>query len=131
MPFATADDLETRTGRTFTVAQTATATLLVELASELIADTCGKTVAALDADDTPILRIVCIEVAARAMANPDGLASSNERLGAWASTKNFREAGLYLTDLEERLTRRAVFGSSTGSARVASTATEVYDFLYS
>lgn len=131
MAFADASDLETRTGRTFTTAQTATAELLVDLASELVADACGKTVAALSESYAPVLRIVTIEVASRAMANPDGLASSNERLGAWAATKNFREAGLSLTDLEERLVRRAVFGSNSGSSRPTSTATEVYDYLYS
>ena len=131
MAFATTSDLASRTGRTFTAAQTTTATLLLDLASELIAESTGKTVAQLDADDTPILRIVCLEIAARSMANPDGLASSNERLGAWAATKNFRDAGMYLTDLEERLVRRAVFGSNSGSSRPTSTATEVYDYLYS
>lgn len=75
-------------------------------------------VAEADIDPMPrILRFVAVEVAVRGMANPSGLASRSEALGAASQTERFRDdGGLWLTDSECRLVREAVLGQLSGTA---------------
>lgn len=133
--FATRTDVQTRLGRLLTAAEADQADLLLELATGALAEACDK-----DTDWatalTPVpemLRILCMEVVVRVLLNPAGLKSGSESLGAYSRSGTYADGAgaLALTDHEERLARRAVHGSNSGSSRPASTATEVYDFLYS
>jgi hypothetical protein len=130
--FATTTDIATRLTRTLTAAEDAAAGLLLEGATGLIADACGKDDDWADSlDPVPsVLRFVCIEAVSRALANPQNVASLQETLGAHSYAVRFRDlqngGGLYLTGHEERMVRRAVFGRTTGSARVESVADELY-----
>jgi hypothetical protein len=124
--FATPEDVAARRVATFTDEDTATAAFLVNAATAVIVDAAGKTDDwALALDPVPrILKYLCVEVAARAMANPDSVRSVSEQLGAYQESVSFRDAavggGLLLTSVEELLVRRAVYGRTSGSVRVAS-----------
>lgn len=136
MTFATADDIAQRRGRTFTEDERAMADLLCEAATAVITDAAGKTDAWADTlDPVPrILKFVAIEVVARVMPNPDGLRSFQEQLGAYSHSESYRDVatggGLLLTQSEVLLVRRAVWGTTSGSVKVASAATEIADLLY-
>lgn len=128
MPYAEASDIETRLrprlGREFTDDEEAAADLLCEAASAVIDDAVGQT----PKDVPPVLRFIAIEVVCRAMANPQGLISEQEGLGAYSYAQRFASgegAGLWLTELEERMARRAVYGSLTGSVEVESIASDI------
>lgn len=131
MAFATGEDVATRLGRDLTADETAQAEFLTELATGLIAGACGKN-DAWAAALTPvpsILNLYCVELAVRSMPNPTGLASQTESLGQYSHTERFRDSAageaMALTDLEERVIRRAVFGTNSGSAKTESIATEI------
>lgn len=135
MAFATAEDVATRLARTLSDAETASAELLVDLASEVIAAACDTSVDALSAEDTPVLRVVCVELACRALANPENVAGKSEALGAYNYSKTFRgvadaSTALALTETETNLVRRAVFKLLSGSSRPESTSDELYDYVY-
>ncbi len=132
--FATRGDVETRLGKSLTTAEADQVDLLLVLATGAIAEACDKDLEwANTLDPVPtMLRILCIEVTARVVLNPGALKSGSESLGAYSRSGTYATSGqIELTDHEERLARRAVFGSNSASSRPASTATEVYDFLYS
>lgn len=133
MAFADATDVATRLGRDLTADEAAQATYLAELATALIAAACDKTdawAAALSPVPT-ILSLFCVELVARSMPNPAGLLSLSETLGQYSSTQRFRDAaaggGMALSELEERVIRRAVFGTNSGSVKTESLATELAD----
>lgn len=123
MAFATVQNVGDRLGRPLTTGEQTSVELLIELATAGIVD-------ALDKDDawaaalTPVPKViegVCIEAAARALANPNSLKSLQEQLGQHNYTATFRDdAGIYLTDFERRLVRRAVYGPGIGSVQVGS-----------
>jgi hypothetical protein len=122
MAFATAADVEKklkpRLGRAFTADETAAAALLLDGASAVIEVAIDKTEADLGADKPTVLRFIAIEVVARAMANPSGLASEQEGLGAYSHAERYltEGGGLWLTELEERMARSAVHGQLSGTA---------------
>lgn len=133
MAFATAEDIATRLGRDLTAAEGGQAELLIELATGLIAGACGKD-DAWAAAYTPvpaIVKLFCVELVVRSMPNAAALESVSESLGQYSTTQRFRDAaaggGMALSDLEERVIRRAVFGSNSGSAKTESVATELAD----
>lgn len=134
MAFATTSDLETRLGRTFTEAQDAQASMLLDLATSAIAGACDKDDdwAATVTDIPPAVRVVCIEAAVRAMVNPDGVRSRSETLGTYTLAESYTTqasgAGLELTDREERAVRRAVFGTSSATVRPDSLIDDLGDF---
>lgn len=133
MAFADVTDVATRLGRDLTSDEGGQATYLLDLATALIAAACDKDDAwAAALSPVPaILNLFCVELVVRGMANPTGLASVSEALGQYSSTQRFREAaaggGMFLSELEERVIRRAVFGSTTASVKTESLATEVAD----
>lgn len=133
-PFATVEELAQRLGRTLTAAEQSQAELLLDLATGVIAGACGKTVAwaATVNPVPPIVRGVCIELVARVLLNPAGVRSQQETLGAYAHSESYAGElmGLALTPAEERLVRRAVFGTDTGSAKTVGLPNEIYDLLY-
>ena len=136
MPFATAEDVATRLGRALTATEAATAEMLIEAATAVIAEAASKNDAWATAL-TPVpnmLKFLAVEVVVRAMANPEALSRFQEQLGAYSSTKAFATVtaggGLMLTDVETNLVRRTVYGTLSGSVRVESLADDVADWVY-
>lgn len=122
MAFATPGDLAIRLRRDLDSADEALAEMLVESATAVIAAELGKTSEWADGLDPipPLLKAVCVEVAARVMENPEQLHSYSEQLGEHQQTKAFRRGvdggDITLTDRETRLVRFAVKGSAAGYA---------------
>lgn len=120
---ATVGDVENRLGRDLTERESTQFAFLLRAASSSI-------YTSLDQDETwtvptnvrQLLRELCIEVAIRAQSNPAALGQESETLGAYSHTHTFaREipgSGLLLTNIEEQLIRRAVYGQNAGTARV-------------
>jgi hypothetical protein len=127
MAYATAADIETRLktrlGRPFTADEIAAAEFLCEGASAVI-DVChGKSELA---DPPTILKFVAVEVVCRAMANPSGLQSEQEGLGAYTHAERYVSDGnLWLKEIEENMVRRAVHGRLSGSSEAASLASDL------
>lgn len=135
--FAAPDDVAARTGVSgYTGAALDRVWSLLELATLEIASAAGKDetwAAAL----TPVpgtLRVICTELVARLLLNPNNASSTTEQLGAYSysetystGSQNDSNAGLELTPDQERRVRRAVFGRTAGSVKVASLATELAD----
>lgn len=122
MAFATTTDVGDRLGRTLTAGEETTVDLLLDLATAVIAEGAGQDddwAAALTPVPT-VLKAICIELTCRALANPNGLDSLAESIGQANYSARFREYGLWLTDYEERLVRRAAGSSQSGSALVKS-----------
>lgn len=126
--FATRTDLAVRLGRNddteLTTAQQAQADLLLTLATGIVTDAVGKDTAWADAL-TPVpgvLRAVTIEMVARVMHNPMGVRSEMQQLGSAQHSVSFADGahGLFLTDDEARLCRRAVLGPMSGSVQLGS-----------
>ena len=136
MAFATAEDIATRLGRTLSSTEAATAEMLLDAATAVIAEAASKN-DAWAAALTPVpnmLKFLAVEVVVRAMANPEALSRFQEQLGAYSSTKAFATVtaggGLMLTDVETNLVRRTVYGRLSGSVRVESLADDVADWVY-
>lgn len=132
--FATRADIELRLGRDLTTRESDQVDLLLVLGTGAIAEACDKdTDWAAGLTVIPnVLRIICMELVVRVLLNPAGLKSGSESLGAYSKSGTYASSGVFgLTDLEERLARRAVHGSNSGSSRPLSSVDEVYDFLYS
>jgi hypothetical protein len=119
--FCTPADIATRLGRegALTAAETPMVEMLCELATDTIMAAIDKTEAwrAAITDVPRIVRVVAIELVTRGMANPTGVGSITETLGAYSYTTRYtvqaqaNAAGLMLSPAEERLVRRAVFGT--------------------
>jgi hypothetical protein len=124
--YAEASDIEVRLkprlSRAFNDDESAAAEMLCEAASAVIDECHGK---AAIAAAPPVLRFVCIEVVCRAMANPSGLVSEQEGLGAYSHAERYMsDGGLWLKELEENMIRRAVHGRLSGTAEPASLASD-------
>lgn len=135
MAFATADDIATRLGEeSLSPADKASVELLIELAASVIAeavDQGDEWTEELDPVPT-IVKALTIELVCRAMASPQGLASATETLGAYSRSETYRKdlsTALLLTDMEERMLRRAVIGQLSGSVRIESHVDDIYDAL--
>lgn len=125
--FATVADLAQRLGRDasdFSAVETGQAEMLLELATELILAEIDRDPGWADglAEVPRALRIVCLEIAVRGMANPTGARSVQKQLGSYQHSQSFSDArvGLVITDAEVLLARRAVNGTLSGSAKVES-----------
>jgi hypothetical protein len=128
LAYATAADLETKLksklGRPFTSDETAAADLLLEGASVAIDEATEK---AEVADPPKVFKFVALEAASRAASNPGGLASGSETLGVYSySEKYLNDGSVWLTEVEERMVRRAVHGTLTGSAEAKSLASDPF-----
>jgi hypothetical protein len=122
LAFATTSDIAVRLKETTLSAEDeASAALLLELATAIIADAAGKSEDwANELDPVPrVLWGLTIELVCRAMASPQGLVSATETLGARSRSESYRRdlsSALVLTPQEERLVRSAVYGTLAGSS---------------
>lgn len=131
MAFATIDDITAR--RALTESETTQAEALLDAATGVITVAAGKTDAwAADYEAPAIIRFLTVEIVLRMLANPTGVASVSEALGAYQHTERFRDngGGLLLSPSEELLVSRAVHGTTSGSARLDSTLTDIFDMTY-
>lgn len=132
MAFAITEQVAARLGRSLTEAEEAMVEALIEAATALIADAAGRDDAWAEAlDPVPnLIKIVCVELVNRTMANPQALSTFQESLGAYSQSQRFRDGaaggGLELTAVERRLIRRTVWGQLSGSATVESVVDDLY-----
>lgn len=128
MSYATAADLETKLkpklGRAFTADESAAADLLLEGASAAI----DEATEVAEPNPAPVIfKFVAIEAASRAASNPGALGSASETIGVYSySEKYVNDGSIWLTDMEERMVRRAVHGTLTGSAEAKSIASDPF-----
>jgi hypothetical protein len=132
LAFATQEDVEIRLGRVLSEAEGFQADAVITTVTGLIADAVDRSAAwAADLDPVPeTLRALCVEKAIGAIANPSNLASESEQLGAHQRSHTFPRAGdvgLFLTDAEQRRSREAVYGATTGSSSPRSMIDRVTD----
>lgn len=129
--FATREDVQIRLGRALTDAEGDKVDLLLILATGAIAEACDKDLewATGLATVPTMLRILCIEVTFRALSNPDGLRSGSESLGAYSKSGTYADGAgaIELTEREERLARRAVYGTNSASSSPRSVVDRVQD----
>lgn len=123
MAFADTNDVAKRRGP-LGEEETAAAEMLLELAQGVVEEAVERdeeAILALKGAIPTVLRLLVIEKVVKAMANPDGLASQSETLGAHSRTERFATTAagsdLLLTETEERLARKAVHGRLSGTAR--------------
>ena len=122
MPLATAADVAVRLGRSLTAAETAMAEQVIAAVTGQIVDAVDRDAAwadGLDPADVPVLKALCVEKVIVVGTNPNGLAAESEALGAHSHSRTFQrsnDAGMFLTDQEQRLCRSAVYGTLTGSS---------------
>lgn len=121
MALATTADVETRLGRALTAAEEALAEQTIEAVTAQIVDEVDRDLDwAADLDPVPgVLRSLCVEKVIVVGTNPSGLASENETLGAHTYGRTFQrsnDVGIFLTDLEKRIARQAVYGTNAGSS---------------
>jgi hypothetical protein len=129
--FAEASDVAARLGRDLTEAEQTAAAFLCEAATAVIEEAVESTRSALGSGFPPVLKFLCVEKVIRALSNPSNLAQETETLGQYTHSQRFRGEGneLELSDLEERMARRAVRGTLSGSVAVRSHIDDVYDAL--
>ena len=133
MSFAEPKDVATRLGRDLTSAEESAAWQVIEMVTGLIVDVVERDDAwAEKLDPVPVvLKGLCVEKALAAIANPSSVASESETLGAHTHSQTFRRpadgGGVYLTEQEERMAARAVYGSTSGSSSVESMVDRVID----
>lgn len=122
MALATPEDVATRFGRDMTELEAGTVEELLGAASDIIADAVGAPLDMLEGLDNRTLWALCVEVAYRTMSNPAGARSTQETLGQYSRSTSFLDAdkggSVFLTEREERMARRAMFGGGSVSARV-------------
>ena len=131
MAFATAEDIEKRLGRPLSDAQR-------EQAEALIADAGAVILAELnlpegcEVEPDELLCGMTCTLVMRAMANPQGLASESETLGAHSHSRGFSRngGGLTLTENEKLILRRHKYKRLSGTSRPESVVEEMYDYLY-
>lgn len=128
MAFASTSDVGDRLGRVLSAGEEQSVQLLLDGATAVIAHAAGRDDAwATDLDPVPeLIRFLAIEVACRALANPNQLDSLQETLGQASYSARFRDAGLMLTDTEQALVTAALY-TGTGSSRVSSIVDDVLD----
>lgn len=127
MAFAKSEDVAARLGRSLAESEGDQVTFLLDAATAIIEEAVDKTEADLGDDAPTVLRFVCVEMVTRAMANPQGLASQQEALGAYSHGERFQGdgSGLMLKPLEVQMIRRAVWGQLSGTAQMESLASDL------
>ncbi len=110
IPLASAEDLEAHLGREFSATEQVRAVAVLDDVSSLARDVAARTW--LDTTDTILeglpatVRAVVLKAAERAMRNPDGF--SAESGGDYSYQRTGVQDGVYLTEREEKLIRRAI-----------------------
>jgi hypothetical protein len=133
MALAAPEDVQSRLGRDLTTSEQTSIPFLLDGASEIIAATVDWTVAQIEAiNPAPaILKFVAVELVLRALSNPTGVQSVNETLGSYSYAARYRDAGLELTESEERRVRAALRGTApSGSVRIESIVDDVLEHRY-
>jgi hypothetical protein len=117
--FANSEDIERRLGRSLTEAEEGIAESVVASVTGLIAEAAGMNAAAID--PAPFYyKVLCVEKAVSALANPSNVASQSETLGSFSHSETFPrdlDASAFLTEDEERRIRRIATGVVSASAR--------------
>jgi hypothetical protein len=122
-PLAEVSDLEKRLERTFSDgAETERAEAVLDDASELVREASGKDW--VNPDDPSaitaprIVRLITLRVAERAVRNPEGF--SSESAGDYSYQRNglTDSGGLYLTDQEREMLRRAAGKNGLWTQRI-------------
>lgn len=121
--FATVDDVAARLGRTLTTTEHDTQVpFLLHMAAAVIAEAVGY-------DDgwaaslTPVpnlLRGMSVDLVCRAIDNPSQATQIRQQVGSYAYQAAWDNPGLRLSDVEIRMLRRNIHGSTTASVHVAS-----------
>lgn len=133
--FATAADIETRAMRSLSAAEEALVEMLLDAVGDEILEAVGRDGDWFDdLDETGKAFLACkgasIEAINRVLANPNSAESMQEQLGSYSYSQGFRKAavnaGLYLSDLERRRIRKAVYGRNVVSSRMESVVSEVF-----
>lgn len=121
--FASVADLEMRLGRTLSATEVDQAIWILPSITTLIADALGR-------DDEwaqnyiPVpdgLRVLCAEAGARALTQLPGVGSTQEQLGSYLYSTNYRATdaqGVMLTHEEGRRARRIVYGTNSAGVEV-------------
>lgn len=126
--FATSDDVQTRLGRDLTDDETAQVEAVLDSIAGMIRSEVGK---ADDWDPDPIpstLSELSIQKAILSIVNPNNLAART--LGSFSETfQRAQDGGLLFSADEGRRLRRAVYGSSAGTARMRSHVDTTLDLL--
>jgi hypothetical protein len=132
---ATASEVGVMLGRDLSEAEIGQADMMIGIATANILAAVDK-----DGDWLPtaaqqtFLNGLCVQLTCRAMANPQGLASQSESLGAHSATTAYSRdipgSGLGLTSPEELAARRVVWGTNSGSAKARSVADDVAESGY-
>jgi hypothetical protein len=122
VPLASVGDVQVRLGRNLSDAEEAQVNLLLTVATTNIINAVDKDEAwEIPPTVKPLLSMMCVELVTRAMANPQALGQISETIGARSYTTTFpREipgSGIMLTELEELMLRRAVWGQNAGTER--------------
>lgn len=109
LPLATVEDVESRLARQFTVDETTRVTALLDDASALVRDEAGRTW--LDVNGVleavpAAVRAVVLRAVERAVRNPQGF--SAESAGDYSYQRTGVEQGVYLTEQERKILRRAI-----------------------
>ena len=128
MALATAQDVADRLGRDLTATEVTTIEALIDFASAAIGLAVGKDDDWIATYDPPqIVRFICADVALRSFNNPTFAARTQETLGSYSYSVDFgsQPPGMALTELEQRMVRKAVFGRTSGSVRLGSMFQEV------
>lgn len=114
LPLADITDLEDRLGRIFTGEETTRVVALLDDASALVRDEAGLTWIDPATNLLTVvpgsIRAVVLRAAERAVRNPDGF--SAESAGDYSYQRTNVEPGVYLTDAERRIVRKALGRSS-------------------
>lgn len=108
-PLAGVRDLEYRVGREFSDNELPRATAVLEDASSLIRDVAGRDWVDEDGALSGVpssIRSTCLKVAERSIRNPGGY--SSESAGDYTYQRNSAADGVYLTEREEAIIRRAI-----------------------
>ncbi len=119
MAFANVSDIAARLGRdpeAFGDLEVQKYEAAISDAQALIETAIGRAEADLDDESPAALRGICVTVALRIAGNPEGLSRHTESIGAHSETKTYNVAAggsVALTDIEELIARRAVYGTDS------------------
>lgn len=129
MAFASVEDIAARMARALTADETSAATLLVQIATAVIADAAGYDDGwAIMLDPVPqLLRGLTIELVCRALQNPGQYAQVTQTVGAYSFSGRQNTVGMNLSDAEVLMVRRAIHGRTSDSAHVASSFEKAQD----
>lgn len=131
MAFAKPEDVAARLGRDLTGSEDKSVPVLLEFASAVIAEAVEKDEETFSEVPT-LLKLMAVELVLRAQANPRGVSSTEKTLGQYSHAERYREGkgmDMLLSNTEELMLRRAVWGRTTTSQRVESHIDDIYGAL--